>query len=158
MLMANSVALTEKQKQQQGLEYDPNDSELKADRLKAKQTCHKLNNLDPTAKKARRQLLLELFGKASTIWVEPHFYCDYGYNIQVGKNFYANHNTVILDGASVTFGDNVLIAPGVLISTASHPLDPKKRLAGLETAKPITVGNNVWLGMGAKSVTRCNDR
>ena len=148
--MTDKTVLTEKQKQQQGLEYNPGDSELSADRLRAKQLCHKLNNLPPQAKKARRQTLLELFGNASTLWVEPNFYCDYGYNITVGKQFYANHNVVILDGAKVTFGDNVLIAPGVLISTASHPVESQQRLAGLETAKPIKVGDNVWLGMGAK--------
>jgi maltose O-acetyltransferase len=148
--MTSSQSLTEKQKQQQGLEYNPNDSELSANRLKAKQLCQKLNNLSPNAKKARRQVSLELFGEASTLWVEPHFYCDYGYNIKAGKNFYANHNVVILDGAEVSFGDNVLIAPGVLISTVTHPLVPNKRQAGLETAKPISIGHNVWLGMGAK--------
>jgi maltose O-acetyltransferase len=148
--MADGDNLTEKQKQQQGLEYDPSDSELSADRLKAKQLCQKLNNLSPNAKKARRQVLLALFGEASTLWIEPDFYCDYGYNIKTGKNFYANHNVVILDGAQVVFGDDVLIAPGVLISTVTHPLNPHKRQAGLEIAKPISIGHNVWLGMGAK--------
>lgn len=142
--------LTEKQKQRRGLEYDPSDSQLSADRLRAKQLCQKFNNLSPNAKKARRKVLLELFGEASTLWIEPSFHCDYGYNIIAGKNFYANHNVVILDGAQVVFGDNVLIAPGVLISTATHPLNPDKRQAGIETAKPITISDNVWLGMGSK--------
>ena len=154
--MLSSNALTEKQKQQHGVEYNPDDGELAADRLKAKQLCYKLNSLIPNAKKARRQVLLELFGEASTLWVEPHFHCDYGYNIKVGKNFYANHNVVILDGAQVSFGDNVLVAPGVLISTVTHPLNAEKRLAGLEIAKPITVGDNVWIGMGAKILPGVN--
>tara|TARA_R110001592_G_scaffold316960_1_gene593621 strand:- start:345 stop:695 length:351 start_codon:yes stop_codon:yes gene_type:complete len=68
----------------------------------------------------------------------------------MGKNFYANHNVVILDAAPVIFGDDVMLAPGVLISTASHPLDAKRRNKGLETAKAITIGNSVWIGMGAK--------
>ena len=148
--MTANQALTEKQKQQQSLAYDPGDSELSADRLKAKQLCHQFNNLIPNAKKARRQVLLELFGQASTLWVEPHFYCDYGYNIKVGKNFYANHNVTILDGATVTFGDDALIAPGVLISTVTHPLNAQERASGLEIAKPISFGDNVWIGMGAK--------
>jgi maltose O-acetyltransferase len=154
--MTNLTQLTEKQKQQQGFEYDPGDSQLSADRLKAKQLCQKFNNLPANAKKAKRQALLELLGEASTLWIEPNFYCDYGYNIKAGKNFYANHNVVILDGAQVIFGDNVLIAPGVLISTATHPLDPDKRRAGIEIAKPISIGNNVWLGMGAKILPGVN--
>ncbi len=72
--------------------------------------------------------------------------CDYGYNIELGKNFYSNHNLIILDCAKVTFGDNVFIAPNCGFYTAGHPLDYETRNKGLEWAKPITVGNNVWIG------------
>lgn len=74
------------------------------------------------------------------------FYCDYGYNIEIGENFYSNVNCVILDGAKVKFGDNVFVAPNCGFYTAGHPLDVKQRTAGLEYAKPITIGNNVWIG------------
>ncbi len=81
-----------------------------------------------------------------SILIEQPFFCDYGYNISVGKNFYANFNLVILDGAKVTFGDNVFIAPNCGFHTAGHPIDPVERNKGLEYARPITVGNNVWIG------------
>ena len=74
------------------------------------------------------------------------FYCDYGYHIRIGHNFFANTNLVILDGADVTIGDNVFIAPHVGIYTAGHPLDIGRRNAGLEYAYPIRIGNNVWIG------------
>ena len=79
----------------------------------------------------------------------PPFWYDYGYHISVGDYFYANHNLVITDGAEVIFGDNVFIAPNCCFSTAEHAIDPEQRKAGMEMAKPITVGNNVWIGAGA---------
>ena len=78
----------------------------------------------------------------------PPFWCDYGYNITVGDFFYANHNLVITDGARVTLGDHVFIAPNCCITTAEHAIDPEQRKAGMEIAKPVTVGNNVWIGAG----------
>ena len=78
--------------------------------------------------------------------IEQPFYCDYGYNVHVGENFYANYNLVILDEAPVTFGDNVFIAPFCGFYTAGHPLDAAERNRGLEYARPITVGRNVWFG------------
>ncbi|MBQ0059589.1 MAG: sugar O-acetyltransferase [Lachnospiraceae bacterium] len=80
------------------------------------------------------------------IVITAPFYCDYGCNISVGDNFYTNHNVTILDGAPVTFGDNVFIAPNCVFSTAGHPIDAEQRNQGLEIALPITVGNNVWIG------------
>lgn len=81
--------------------------------------------------------------------ITPPFWCDYGYNISVGDNFYSNHNLVITDGAEVTFGDNVFIAPNCCFTTAEHAIDPEMRKAGTEIAKPITIGNNVWIGAGS---------
>ena len=78
--------------------------------------------------------------------IEPSFWCDYGYNIELGENFYSNHNLVILDPAKVTFGDNVFIGPNCGFYTAGHPLNIEERNKGLEYAKPIAVGNNVWFG------------
>ena len=82
----------------------------------------------------------------SEAWIEPLFFCDYGYNIHLGANFYANHHCTILDGARVTIGDNVLFGPSVTLSTAGHSLNAITRNTGLEFCKPITIGNNVWLG------------
>jgi len=143
-------ALTEKQKMLQGLEYFPSDKSLFKDREHAKQMCQAFNQHDIADRKGSRRIIKTLFGTCGSAWIEPHFFCDYGYNISVGKSFYANHGLVILDAAKVTIGDDVMFAPGVLISTATHPVDPVKRKKGLETAKAITIGNNVWVGMGAK--------
>lgn len=117
---------------------------------KGKKKCFKYNKLCPTNKKAQRKILLKLLGKTGkeTI-ITPPFWCDYGYNITVGDYFYANHGLIITDGAKVTFGDNVFIAPDCCFTTAEHAIDPEMRKAGIEIAKPITVGNNVWIGAGS---------
>lgn len=80
--------------------------------------------------------------------IEGPVHCDYGFNIEIGDNFYANVNLVILDGAKVTIGDNVFIAPNTGIYTAGHPLEKDLRNQGLEYAKPVHIGNNVWIGAG----------
>ena len=95
-----------------------------------------------------RRLLGKTAGDSFTI-VAP-FWCDYGYNIEIGENFFANHNTVILDGAKVTFGNNVFVAPNCGFHTAGHPIDAERRNQGLEYAYPITVGDNVWIGAGVQ--------
>ena len=78
--------------------------------------------------------------------IEPSFWCDYGYNIRIGKNFYANHNLILLDAGGITFGSDVFVGPNCGFYTSSHPLDYHIRNQGLEDAKPITVGSNVWFG------------
>jgi len=144
------IALSEKEKMLKGMEYFPSDKTLQQEREHAKKLCQIFNGFDIGDRKGSRKLLSEFVGTYNGAWIEPNFYCDYGYNISLGKNFYANHGLVILDAAKVTFGNDVLLAPGVLISTATHPLDPHKRKKGIETARPIAIGNNVWIGMGAK--------
>ncbi len=117
---------------------------------KAKDKCHKYNQLNPNDYEAQDEILRELLGKmGKEVVFTPPFWCDYGYNISVGDWFYANHNLVITDGAKVTSGDHVFIAPNCCFTTAEHPTDPEQRKAGLEIAKPITVGNNVWIGAGS---------
>ena len=97
--------------------------------------------------KEREAIIRDLLGKTGKQFlIEQPFYCDYGYNIEVGENFYANVNCVMLDGARIIFGDNVFIAPNCGFYTAGHPLDVPRRNQGLEYAYPITVGNNVWIG------------
>ena len=140
--------MTEKEKVQKGLMYNPNfDKELTDERNKAKDICYEYNNLKPSELEKRKEVIKKLLGKTEeNFLIEQPFVCDYGYNIEIGKNFYANHNLVILDAAKVKFGDNVFIAPNCGIYTAGHPIDVKERNEGIEYARPITVGNNVWIG------------
>lgn len=142
--------MTEKEKMLNGMIYDANyNPELIEERIKCKDMCRDYNNLRPSAIEARETLLRELLGEVKEHFlVEQPFYCDYGYNIHLGENFYSNVNMVILDGAPVTFGDNVFVAPNCGFYTAGHPLDPVERNRGLEYARPITIGNNVWIGAG----------
>ena len=144
--------MTEKEKMQQQMLYDANyDTELIRERQVAKELCYQFNQLRPSDETNQQQILSQLLGKKSdNCCILAPFWCDYGYNIEVGKNFFANHNTVILDGAKVTFGDNVFIAPNCGFYTAGHPIDADRRNQGLEYAYPITVGDNVWIGAGVQ--------
>lgn len=141
---------TEKEKMLCGELYNANyDLELIAERHACKVLCQQYNTLPYENETERRALLGCIIGNSSgDDIIEPSFWCDYGYNISLGKNFYANHNLVILDAAPVIFGDNVFVAPNCCFTTAGHPLDVELRNKGLEYAKPITIGNNVWIGAG----------
>ena len=127
--------------------YNPDyEKEIK----KCKDKCWKYNQLNPNDYEAQQEILRDLIGKmGENVVFTPPFWCDYGYNISVGDSFYSNHNLVVNDGAGVTFGDNVFIAPNCCFTTAEHPTDPEQRKKGLEIAKPITIGNNVWIGAGS---------
>lgn len=141
--------MTEKEKMLAGMIYDANnDANLAGERSKAKDLCHQFNNTPPSDIAGQREILKRLLGKThgDDFLIQPSFWCDYGYNIEIGANFFANHNTVILDCAKVKFGDNVFIAPNCSFYTAGHPLDVERRNKGLEYAYPITIGNNVWIG------------
>lgn len=140
--------MTEKEKCRWGMLYDANyDRELVEERQMCKDICHEYNLVKPSDLERRREILRKLLGKTGKEFlIEQPFYCDYDYNIEIGENFYSNVNCVILDGAKVKFGDNVFVAPNCGFYTAGHPLDVKQRTAGLEYAKPITIGNNVWIG------------
>ncbi len=140
--------MTEKEKMLRGELYDANyNPELIEERQRCKAICHAYNQFSPLATTEREALLRGLLGKTGkSFLIEPPFHCDYGYNITIGENFYSNVNLVILDGAKVTFGDNVFVAPNCGFHTAGHPLDAERRNQGLEYARPITVGNNVWIG------------
>lgn len=117
------------------------------ERLKARMLVHEFNHLSPVVPDKKKELIKSLIGNTGEqFFIEPPFRCDYGYNIHVGENFYANFNLVILDCAPVHIGENALIGPDVGIYTAGHPLDHSSRTDGLEYALPITIGNNVWIG------------
>ena len=142
--------MTEKEKMLAGFIYDANyDSDILAERAKCKDLCHEFNHLLPSNIIKQQEIMRGLLGyiKGSFVITAP-FWCDYGYNIEIGENFYTNHNCVLLDAAKITFGDNVFIAPNCCFSTAGHPLDSERRSKGLEFARPIKVGNNVWFGAG----------
>ncbi|ALB71555.1 maltose O-acetyltransferase [Cronobacter muytjensii] len=136
----------EKRKMIAGELYLSNDPVLREDRLRARHLLHEYNHSAPDAKARRQEILATLLGAAGNAYIEPTFRCDYGYNIYLGENFYANFDCVILDVCPVRIGDNCMLAPGVHIYTATHPLDPTERNSGLEFAKPVTIGNNVWIG------------
>lgn len=140
--------MTEKEKMLAGLLYDANYNEsLIEERKIAKELCYDFNALRPREIAKQEEIIRKLFGKTGEKFeIIAPFYCDYGYNIEIGENFFANHNIVILDCAKVTFGDNVFIAPNCGFYTAGHPLDIENRNKRLEYAKPITIGNNVWIG------------
>ncbi len=140
--------MTEKEKRDNQELYDGNyNEEMLKEREKAKDLCFEYNLIKPSNRKEREQLIKKIFAKTGeNILVESSFQCDYGYNIFVGENFYMNHNGVILDAAKVEFGDNVFIAPNCGFYTAGHPIDVEQRNKGLEYAKPIKVGDNVWIG------------
>ncbi|MPL55088.1 putative acetyltransferase [bioreactor metagenome] len=140
--------MTEKEKCIQGLFYNPNfDEELIKERNTCKTLCQEYNNTNYSDTQNRNRLILKIFNKTKdNFFIEQPFWCDYGYNIEIGENFYSNHNLVILDCAKVIFGNNVFIGPNCGFYTAGHPVNVKERNEGIEYAKPIIVGNNVWLG------------
>lgn len=140
--------MTEKEKCSHGYLYDANNNkELIAERQSCKEKCYDYNILRPRQIEERERLIRALFGKTGEKFlIEPSFYCDYGYNIEIGENFYMNVGCVILDEAKVSFGDNVFIGPACGFYTAGHPYDVSQRNAGLEYARPIAIGNNVWIG------------
>lgn len=138
---------SEKDKMLSGELYKSFDAELLAERQRAKEIVFRYNSLQPSMIEERNELLRSLFGSVKgNFFIEPPFRCDYGCNIEIGENFYANYNLVILDCAKVTIGDNVLIGPNVGIYTAGHPLHFELRNEEWEFACPITIEDNVWIG------------
>lgn len=141
--------MTEKEKMLAGKLYNGFDPELVAERIRARELCHAIGALSPRAPEAERtELLVQLFGRHTDAYITPPFFCDYGRNIQLGRNVYFNFNCVILDVAPVKIGDNVMFGPAVQIYTASHPMNAEERRSGLELGKAIVIGNDVWLGGG----------
>lgn len=139
---------TEKMKAKAGLLYDANyDETLLRERTVCADLIHELNLIRPSNQKERDTLLRRILGKTKeNFTIISPFFCDYGYNIEIGNNFFMNMNCVILDDALVTFGDNVFVAPNCGFYAGGYPLDAERRNSGLEYAFPIHVGNNVWIG------------
>lgn len=143
--------LSNKQKMLAGLAHKPDDRELAQLRLENKKWLFQYNTqICPSETEKRAVLIQQILGKCKG---EPHinapFFCDYGCFIEVGENFFANYNCTMLDSGGITIGDNVMFAPNVSLYTVGHPLDPDLRRQDWEQAKPITIGNNVWIGGSA---------
>src|SRR4051794_19233234 len=127
--------------------YNPADPELFQGRLNARRLTRLYNQTIETDLEHRTAILKELFGSTgNSLYIEPTFRCDYGYNIHIGENFYANFDCVFLDVCEIHIGDNCFIAPGVHIYTATHPINPTERISGAEYGIPIYIGHNVWIG------------
>ncbi len=144
--------MTEKEKRDLGLLYNANyDKQLLEELAACKDKCFYYNQIKPSDFDKKVLLLSDILGSVGSIMeLQAPFFCDYGYNISVGKNFYANHGLVILDGAKVEFGDNVFIGPNCGFHTAGHPIDATRRNRGLEYCYPINVGSDVWIGAGVQ--------
>ncbi|BCS52544.1 sugar O-acetyltransferase [Geobacter sp. SVR] len=140
---------TEKEKMLAGELYDPLEPQLCRERDRCRDLCLLLNATRESQKEERKRLLAELFGKETDVWIQPPFFCDYGTNITLGTKVLFNFNCVVLDCTSVTIGNNVLFAPSVQIYTAIHPIAAAERRMWLESAQPITIGSDVWVGGGA---------
>lgn len=142
---------TEREKMLAGELYNAGDAELRAASARARRLCRAYNATPEEEAKKRDALLRELLGSAGkNLYIESDFKCDYGCNIHVGDNFYANFDVLILDSCEVRIGKNCMLAPRVCIYTATHPLDPFERNEiGLEYGKPVTIGDNVWIGGSA---------
>lgn len=138
---------SEKQRMLNGERYDPDDPELVADRARARDLTGQYNRTTPEECDRRRALLEDLLGSlGDECHVEPPFRCDYGSNIHVGEDFYANVDCVVLDVCRVEIGRNCHIGPGVHIYTATHPVDAAERATRAEYGVPVTIGDNVWIG------------
>jgi maltose O-acetyltransferase len=139
----------EKEKIIDGEPYLLGDLDLKKDRRKAKNLLHRLNVTEYRITKNARLIIAELLPNAGTnLYIEPPFFCDYGYNISCGDNVFFNVNCVVLDENTVTIGSNVLFGPGVQLYTASHPLEAQMRRTH-KISKPISIGDDCWIGGNA---------
>ncbi len=122
------------------------DPSVMNEQKRARRLTQKLNTMDRSDFEGIQDVIRELFGKSEDAWVNPPFYCDYGHNIEVGKNVFINYNCTIIDVGKVVIGDNCQIAPNVSIYTAGHPVHPAARNTAYEYGIDISIGNNVWIG------------
>ena len=139
--------MNQKERMLAGLPYKGWLDGLEEERTACKKKIYRYNQIMPGQWAELDEALRELLGKAGkNAYIEPPFHCDYGWNIEVGDNFYANYNLTVLDVAKVSVGNNVMLAPNVSIYTAGHPIHPASRNSGYEYGILITIGDNVWIG------------
>jgi len=138
---------SEKEKMLSGEYFHPFDKELSEERLQARKLLHELNHLSPDNFQQQKKIIKQLLPNSSkATFIQPPFYCDYGYNIKAGKGVFFNFNCTLLDLATIEIGEKTLLGPNVQIYTAMHPTNAEKRATHLEKGKPIFIGNNVWIG------------
>ena len=141
---------SEKEKMLAGELYNANGPELTGERHRAQRLLARYNATETDDAAGRLALLRELLGAVGeNPGIQPRFHCDYGYNIRLGNRCFINYNCVFLDCAAIEIGDDLQMAPAVQLYTAYHPLDRATRVAGWEAAKPIRIGDGVWVGGGA---------
>lgn len=139
--------MNQKERMLAGLPYKAWMDGLSQERLENKKKIYAFNHLEPDKLDEKEKLLKEILGKTGeNINIEAPFHCDYGYNIEVGENFFANYNFTVLDVGKVRIGANAQIAPNVSIYTAGHPIHPDSRNSGYEYGIGITIGDNIWIG------------
>ncbi|MBU3092357.1 sugar O-acetyltransferase [Clostridium sp. CF011] len=142
--------MNEQQKMLNGEIYNAYDKDLVLLSNKARHLTKLYNNTDPEETIERINIIKKLLGEiGGNFEIEPPFHCDYGTNIEIGENFYANFNFLVLDDGLVKIGHDVLCAPNVSIFTATHLIDPKLRPKNADYTKAVTIGNNVWIGGGS---------
>lgn len=140
---------TEKEKMLAGELYNALDAELSEERLRARMLLKELNNSEEGEKEKRKRLLSELLPNSGVnLWLQPPFFCDYGTNLFIGDNVFFNFNCVVLDVMRVQIGNRTMFGPSVQIYAATHPLSAKERATGLEYGRPVTIGEDVWVGGG----------
>nr|WKN34071.1 sugar O-acetyltransferase [Tunicatimonas sp. TK19036] len=141
---------TEKEKMLAGELYDPLDKQLSDERLRTRLLIKELNDTREDQVEKRTRILKELIPNAGEgLWLQPPFYCDYGTNMEVGEKVFFNFNCIVLDVMRVTIGSRTLFGPNVQVYTATHPTHYKERASGREFAKPIAIGEDVWVGGSA---------
>ncbi len=133
------------ERRDRGMAYISDDAVMEQQK-RARILTQKLNTMDRSDFKGLGEVVKELLGKSDGAWINPPFYCDYGFNIEVGRNFFANYNCTMLDVAKITIGDNCFMASNVAIYTAGHPIHPDSRNSMYEYGIPVTIGDNVWIG------------
>ena len=139
--------MTQKERMLANLPYKAWLDGLEEERIENRKRIYEYNNLPPEKWDCMEELIRSILGKAGKgVKINAPFHCDYGYNIEVGDNFFANYNLTILDVAKVRIGDNAQIAPNVSIYTAGHPIHPDSRNSGYEYGIDVTIGDNVWIG------------
>lgn len=140
---------TEREKMLAGELYDPLDAELVSARTRARDLCQMLNASREGEQETRRRLCAKLFGKGGdSVLMQPPFYCDYGFNIELGERVFFNFNCIVLDVCLVRIGDHTMFGPAVQILTPMHPLNAELRRKE-EYGKPVEIGSDVWVGGGA---------
>lgn len=141
---------TEKSRMLAGEPYDPRDAQLVEERRRARLLAHQINDTRDYEVSQRAGLIRQLIpASGANIEIEPPFQCDYGSNITLGDDVYFNFNCVVLDVAPVRIGSRVQFGPGVHIYAATHPLSASERRKGLESGRPVTIGDDAWIGGGA---------